>query len=162
MADRRRSLPLALELLERAGGKLPSIDAARKRLGGRGVSDAGAGRVVRVDGTLGEELGVVLFVAGERVDVFTERGYVRRLEAARAPAHGGAVDPTMQRIADDVRVFDRLREGERVRYERRGGEMSAGTLLEKCRYGALVLAEDGKIVAVGFRKLWPLPHDAPS
>ena len=36
----------------------------------------------------------------------------------------------------------------------RGG-LLAGKLVEKCRYGALVVREDGAVVAVGFRKLWP-------
>ncbi len=28
--------------------------------------------------------------------------------------------------------------------------------MEKCRYGAIVVTRDGKLVAVGFRKLWPV------
>ena len=29
---------------------------------------------------------------------------------------------------------------------------------EKCRYGALVAKDDGAVLAVGFRKLWPVAH----
>jgi len=35
-----------------------------------------------------------------------------------------------------------------------------GKVVEKCRWGALVLREDGAVVAVGFRKLWPSPTGA--
>jgi len=30
-----------------------------------------------------------------------------------------------------------------------------GKVVEKCRWGALILRDDGSIVSVGFRKLWP-------
>jgi hypothetical protein len=42
------------------------------------------------------------------------------------------------------------------------GNPSEGTLFEKCRYGALIARDDRQIMAVGFRKLYPLsPRPAP-
>jgi hypothetical protein len=53
-----------------------------------------------------------------------------------------------------MRLFTSLVEGERVRWER-GTEVAEGCIVEKCRYGAIIVSRDGRVVAVGFRKLWP-------
>jgi hypothetical protein len=44
-----------------------------------------------------------------------------------------------------------------VRYADDAGALIDGKLIEKCRWGALVARDDGAVVAVGFRKLWPAP-----
>jgi len=59
----------------------------------------------------------------------------------------------------EVRLFATLKEGQRVRFAEKdgsAGELSVGMLVEKCRYGALVAKDDGRILAVGFRRLWPV------
>jgi hypothetical protein len=53
-----------------------------------------------------------------------------------------------------MRLFTALAEGARVRWER-GSEIAEGRIVEKCRYGAIIVSRDGRVVAVGFRKLWP-------
>ena len=59
------------------------------------------------------------------------------------------------KISADAHVFARLAEGQPVRYADDQGGLLGGKLVEKCRYGALVVRDDGAVVAVGFRKLWP-------
>jgi hypothetical protein len=59
-------------------------------------------------------------------------------------------------VAADARVFWLLVEGQSVRWADGEGALRDGKLVEKCRYGALVLRADGAIIAVGFRKLWPV------
>jgi hypothetical protein len=39
--------------------------------------------------------------------------------------------------------------------ERDGAPAAEGVLFERCRFGALVAKDDGTIVAVGYRRLWP-------
>ena len=56
-----------------------------------------------------------------------------------------------------------LRTGQRITFQRRDGSVGEGTLVEKCRYGSLVGLEDGRVLAVSFRKLAPAAEDgAPS
>jgi hypothetical protein len=162
-SERKLSLPLVFDLLakDRASKRAPSVDAARKRLGGRGTSTGAAGSVVEL--TMGNRVhvaGVVLFASEHECDVWVDGGLVRRTRLDAVTPRSGMVSIALERIAADVRVFAALREGERVRYEPSPGTVVEGTLVEKCRYGALVLADalrggGGKIVAVGFRKLWP-------
>jgi hypothetical protein len=145
----KRSLPLVADG-RRPVDDRPTIERARRRLGGRASTDGTAGQPVRF---LGEETtGVVLFGAADRCDVLLEGGAVRRtrpeLLAATAP-----VEP-MLRVVAEIRLFGRLREGERVRFEHEG-RAEEGVLVEKCRYGALVAKRDGTLLAVGFRRLWP-------
>ena len=66
-----------------------------------------------------------------------------------------ATPPELSTVANDARVFGSLAEGQRVRYEPDPGHFAEGTLIEKCRFGGLVLLEDGTLVGVGFRRIWP-------
>lgn len=137
------------EILAKAGPN-PTLERARKRLGGRASTGTYAGTVVRLDG--GE--GVVLFADESEVDVLVDETTVKRTarsDVSPAPdAHG-----PLASLAGHVLVFARLEEGERVRMETEDG-MVEGLLFEKCRYGALVAKDDGSVLAVGFRKLWPV------
>jgi hypothetical protein len=138
----------------------PSLDAVRKRLGGRAATDPGAGDVVRLDlGPEGERVGVVLFAQGEALDVWLATGMptglVRRTTRGRAARHDGPTPDDLASVADDARVFGALREGERVRYEPSPGRYGEGTLGEKCRFGGVLVRDDGVLVGVGFRRLWP-------
>jgi hypothetical protein len=54
-----------------------------------------------------------------------------------------------------VRLFASLSEGDRVRFASAASAAAEGLLIEKCRYGALVLDDEEKVLAVGFRRLWP-------
>src|SRR5262249_34682843 len=99
---------------------------------------------------------------GEEWDLWFEHDVVRRVrrDAART------LDPTTveeehRAIASDVRTFADLVEGQRVLYRHERGASEA-TLVEKCRFGALVARADGVILGVGFRRVAPAPRPSPS
>jgi hypothetical protein len=146
-----RKLPVA--------GPPPSLDAVRRRLGGRAATDAGAGDLVRVELAGTEKVGVVLFALGDEVQVWLDtglpRGLVKRTRRELTLPHEGPPPSELASVADDARVFGSLREGERVRYQPAPGTFGEGTLVEKCRFGGLLVRDDGVVVGVGFRRLWP-------
>jgi hypothetical protein len=137
-----------------------TIDAVRARLGGRARTDLQAGRVVCFLDT--GATGVVLFGQGDEVHVFSNAGWVRRT-TADALTQVDEPGADLYAVANDVRVFAALEEGARVRFQDVGG-MAQGTVIEKCRYGAVVRRDDAAVMGVGFRRIWPLadPSDTPS
>jgi hypothetical protein len=142
--------------------KKPSLDDARNRLGGRTNQEEPApagivpGRVVRVFANDGaEHVAVVVFANADEVHILIDGTKLRRVPPDSVHAHEGPAPSSVAKIAADAHVFSRLAEGEKVRYADDSGGLLAGKLVEKCRYGALVVREDGAVVAVGFRKLWP-------
>ena len=137
-----------------------TLEAVRARLGGQARTNQQAGRVVCFLDT--GAAGVVLFAQDDEVHVFSSAGWVRRTTRdALTPVEEPAAE--LHAVAADVRVFASLEEGARVRFQDHGG-MAQGTLLEKCRYGALVRRDDSAILGVGFRRIWPLadPSETPS
>lgn len=131
-----------------------TIEAVRARLGGRARTDLQAGNVVCFLDT--GATGVVLYGHGAEVHVFSNAGWVRRttidaLTRVTEPAEA------LHAVANDVRVFAALEEGHRVRFQDLGG-IAEGTLIEKCRYGALVRRDDQTVMGVGFRRIWPLAN----
>jgi hypothetical protein len=161
-----------------AGAKRPSVDAARARLGGRlerGERGARgqakprfqAGDLVKVtvrvpqEGEPPQELGVVLAVLGSEVHVLRDSASVRRVAFEDVELHrDGTVPSELQALAGDARVFGALEETQEVRFQDDQGGLAQGQLVEKCRWGALVMNRNGAIVAVGFRRLWPLDAGA--
>lgn len=125
----------------------------RLRLGGRATTDASAGSLVRVPAPGDVALaGVVVFAQGDEAHVLSASNVVRRVSRRElAPLQDAPAD--LQRLAEDVRAFARLEEGDSVRFVHPASGETAGTLVEKCRYGALVLRDDGTLVGVGFRQL---------
>jgi hypothetical protein len=80
------------------------------------------------------------------------------MRADAVASHPGAAPEVLWCLAAEVRIFASLVEGDMVRWERARGLLPAvgeGCIVEKCRYGAIVVTRDGKLVAVGFRRLWP-------
>ena len=132
----------------------------RARLGGRARTDPQAGRVVCFLDT--GATGVVLFGHGDEVHVFSNAGWVRRT-TADALTQVDEPPEDLNAVANDVRVFAALEEGHRVRFQDLAG-MAQGTLIEKCRYGAVVRRDDETVMGVGFRRIWPLgnPSDTPN
>jgi hypothetical protein len=146
--------------------KKPSIDAARTRLGGRLTGDEGSvagltpGVIVTfaaggARGSARRMPGVVLFVSTSEIHVLMDSVRLRRLRPAEIELHSGSVDVELGRIAADARLFGMLGEGQGIRYADEAGDLVDGKVVEKCRWGALVARDDGSILAVGFRKLWP-------
>jgi hypothetical protein len=147
---------------EAAPKKKPSLDDARNRLGGRTTDEEPAppgihpGRVVRVFANDGEEhVAVVVFANADEVHILIDGTRLRRVPPSAVHPFDGTAPSSMSKIAADAHVFSRLAEGEKIRYADDKGGLLIGKLVEKCRYGALVVREDGAVIAVGFRKLWP-------
>ena len=142
--------------------KKPSLDDARNRLGGRTTDEEpappgiGPGSIVQVaanDGT--KHVAVVVFANATEIHVLIDGKRLRRVPPAAVESNEGATPSSLETIAADAHVFARLAEGHPVRYADDKGGLLGGKLVEKCRYGALVVRDDGAVVAVGFRKLWP-------
>ncbi len=165
---KKLTLPLLSSGSERATGATPaprpSIDVARARLGGKPEVDEAKGAAFLCGqhvsfGAAGAErtTGIVVYASPSEVHVMLDAARVRRVAAGEVATEGGEPLGALATIAADVRVFSLLTEHHAVRYATASGELEGGKLVEKCRYGALVLRGDGVIVAVGFRKLWPAP-----
>lgn len=134
-----------------------SIEAARDRLGGRltSASKRVPGSIVIAslrDGS--RQPGVILWATDTQCDVWFADGLARRTRAASVHPYHAPISRQLCRIAIEMRLFALLSEGDLVRWER-AGAAGEGCVVEKCRYGAIVVTRDGKLVAVGFRKLWP-------
>lgn len=148
--------------------KKPSIDAARDRLGGRLTSEdvsppgIALGLVVGVakspgkDGTKGSIIpGIVIYASRAEVHVLLDGVRLRRVQPDSVRPFVGEVSLALSKIAGDATLFANLVEGDSVRYAGDDGTLVMAKVVEKCRWGALVAREDGAVIAVGFRKLWP-------
>jgi hypothetical protein len=135
----------------------PSLDLARRRLGGTASTDSRRvpGSLVVVSLRSGAQAkGILLWETERYSDVWFEDGVARRARAETVSPLDRAVPASLTRIAGEMRIFMSFAEGDRV-YWQRSAEIADGCIVEKCRYGAIVVTGDGKVVAVGFRKLWP-------
>ncbi|UQA54640.1 hypothetical protein [Polyangium aurulentum] len=147
---RKLSLPLFSP-----GSALPTVDSLRKRLGGRAMSEPGAGDGVTVVTESGlRTTGVVLFVRGDELEIWVDHNLVRSTQRSSTAPLDAPLPRDLAAVAADARAFASLVEGQRINYleEERIGE---GVILEKCRFGAVVERKDGKLVGLGFRRLWP-------
>jgi len=151
----------------------PNATSMRKRLGGRLVSETAIstpdgplvlGSLVIVEGASNEvptsessppRVGVLLAISGRVVDVYLERGLVKRTALDLLRPFFGTTPPELATASKSATVFARLSEGQRVEIERTPTEVVVATLVEKCRYGALVELDDRSLLGVGFRKIWP-------
>lgn len=165
---RKRNLPLFSEVFEDpsegiARTRKPSVDAARARLGGRPTESPSPalrpGAVVSVrSGGPAPSPGIVLWASAREAHVLLDGSRLKRIQTADVDVlTPSAPPPELSRIASDARMFAMLAEGQAVRYADDKGGLEDGSVVEKCRYGALVLRGDGTVVAVGFRKLFPAP-----
>jgi hypothetical protein len=171
--SRKLSLPLLNlgrgSLFEALSPDRPTVDAVRKRLGGRASTEAGAGELVALTTAGGGVLrGVVLFARGDDVDIWVEQadapagstpqpsrpGVVRRARRADIAPLPAPAPHGLDAVADDARVFAALSEGQRIRFHD-GGGLGEGSLIEKCRFGGLIRRDDGTVLGVGFRRIWP-------
>jgi hypothetical protein len=144
----------------------PTVDAMRTRLGGRISAETSspllAGAVVSLATAGGKErIGVVVASDEHTTHVYLERGIVKRTRAGSVSPHGGETPADLIEIARQARIFASLVEGQEVLVEREDKTTQTGILRERCRYGALVEIEGGKVLGVGFAKLWPSATASP-
>jgi hypothetical protein len=165
MSNPKRTLPLlnAVTIHVESALTRPHIEQARRSLGGSASECASAGRVVEVEVAPGvRKNGVVLCTMDGTVDVWFGDRSVRRSPASRvSPANvdTSAMSDELLSASTDARIFGGLRVGERVCYRVGEGSVSEGTLVERCRYGGIVARDDGALLALGFRRLWPMRQE---
>jgi hypothetical protein len=143
---------------EQADSTRASIDSARRKLGGRVCEASARAPGSLVQGTLRDgahRTGVVLWASAGHCDVWFDDGIARRVRAGVVTGFAGPMPGSLVRVVAEARIFATLSEGDQVRWDR-AGSVCDGCIIEKCRYGAIVLTGDGRLVAVGFRRLWPL------
>lgn len=144
----------------------PTVDAMRTRLGGRITEETRspllAGSLVTLATPRGSErVGVIVASDEHTAHVYLERGIVKRTSTGSVSLHGGETPADLIPIARQARIFASLLEGQEVLVEREDKTTQTGVLREKCRYGALVEIEGGKVLGVGFAKLWPSAAASP-
>ena len=118
-----------------------TLARAREKLGGRVVSHARGGEIVRA----GAHVGVVLWSDDLHCDVWIGDDAVKRVASADVESTSST---ELANVSEDARAFAELQEGTHVVFD----EATAGKLVEKCRWGGLVARDDGRIFAVGFRR----------
>ena len=125
-----------------------TLARAREKLGGRVVSHARGGEIVRA----GSHVGVVLWSDDVHCDVWIGDDAVKRVASADVES---AASIDLANVSEDARAFAALEEGAMVVFD----EHVSGKLVEKCRWGGLVARDDGRIFAVGFRRfIRPAPN----
>ena len=159
-ADRKAAPAAASEAASQwrqKSGLMQALEAARRKLGGRSLAPS-----TRLPGTLVEATlqdgrrlaGIVLWASADSCDVWFDDGLARRARSGAVVARARPTPESLVRIEAEVRIFSALAEGDAVRWER-SGCITEGRIVEKCRYGAIVVTRTARVVAVGFRKLWP-------
>ncbi|AKF07404.1 hypothetical protein [Sandaracinus amylolyticus] len=133
--------------------RAPTVDEARASLGGRASTSPEAGALVQVIEASSRVSGVIVFASAEERDVWIGEGRLRRVARSSCVDAEGPMDPALAPVAADASRFAALSEGTRVRYHDRRGVAHEGTLVEKCRYGALVESSAGRVLAVSFRRI---------
>lgn len=146
---------------EKKPAKKPSLDDARARLGGsqrgRSMAPTGVvpGRVVRIRSNGTVRMAVIVHASATEIHALVDGVRLLRVKPETMETFEGDAPIELARIAADAHVFHNLVEGQPVRYADDTNTLLTGKLVEKCRYGALIVRDDGTVVAVGFRKLWP-------
>jgi hypothetical protein len=136
---------------------MPALEGARRKLGGRPTSPSERAPGALVEAVLrdGERhAGILLWSSAGTCDVWFDDGIARRARTEGVVLRSRPTPESLVRVEAEIRMFTTLLEGDRVRWERPTG-ITEGRIVEKCRYGAIVVTRGGKVVAVGFRKLWP-------
>jgi len=160
MSSDRKAAPAAASAAAQEGqrsGLMPALEEARRKLGGRSLAPSARTPGTLVEATLqdGRRLtGILLWASADSCDVWFDDGLARRAPSETVVARGRPTPESLVRIEAEVRLFSSLAEGDAVRWER-AGCIAEGRIVEKCRYGAIVVTRSTRVVAVGFRKLWP-------
>ncbi|MCU0653733.1 MAG: hypothetical protein MUF64_00060 [Polyangiaceae bacterium] len=151
--SRRVKLPV----VERDVPSESTVELLRRSLGGALSPGevALAGRFVALQSQPERPL-VVLFESQDEAHLWVGQGRVRKAPVATLTDPTGAPSPELHAVARDIRRLHTLGEGARVGVllPEPPGAIGRGVLVERCRFGALVRVLDGRVLAVGFRRLW--------
>jgi hypothetical protein len=132
----------------------PTVDAMRERLGGRVGAPrfAECGTPVVCPGPAGPREGVVLTSDESGAYVWFSASEVRRVARAEISTPE-SISAATEALVSDARAFGELAEGQVVVCTARDGAAFFARIVEKCRFGALVVREDAVIVGVGLQAL---------
>lgn len=137
----------------------PRVDRMRAQLGGRAASNDRVGELVQLRTSDLVSLPGVLLAEDRGSALVLLRGNVVRkapMDFVEAPVGPPATyDPELIALSTDARRFAALSEGQPVQIRDASLDALDGILVEKCRFGGLVLKSDESLVAVGFSKLSP-------
>ena len=136
---------------------MSALEAARRKLGGRSVTPSLRSPGALVEATLLDgrrHAGILLWASAGSCDVWFDDGLARRTRSDAVTSGTCPTPEALVRIEAEIRMFSTLVEGDRVCWERAPG-IAEGRIAEKCRYGAIVVTRGARVLAVGFRKLWP-------
>ncbi|MCA9643790.1 MAG: hypothetical protein KC492_24020 [Myxococcales bacterium] len=163
-----RVLGLPVTDADASVSRAPRADVLRAQLGGRAQTPVGAGELVTLEtSSVVSLVGVLLGESGDQRLVLTRGGVVRKADKARvqrlpepaAQSHATGTshgdDSELRALAARVKRFAALDEGDNVCIEDARLGSVEGILVEKCRFGGLVLRKDGSLLAAGFSKLQP-------
>ena len=152
--NRRIKLPV----VEEEAAPEATVEVLRRSLGGPLLDDEGAtaGRAVALAAQPERPL-VVLFEDADSAHLWVGQGRVRKVPRAGLLEFRGSLPADLAAIARDIRRLHTMTEGTPVGVllPEPPGATGRGVLLEKCRFGGLVRISDGRLLAVGFRRLWP-------
>jgi hypothetical protein len=151
--SRRLKLPV---VVEETRAPEATEEVLRRSLGGPAEGDArGAGRAVALRSQPERPL-VVLFEEDEVCHLWVGQGRVRKVRREDLVDYQGALSPEQEAIARDILRLHALPQGAPVAFLQSDppGSTGRGVLVERCRFGALVHASDGRRMAVGFRRVW--------
>jgi hypothetical protein len=161
MSAERKAAPIAASEVaaqwRQKSALMPALEAARKKLGGRSLAPSARPPGALVEATLQDgrrRAGILLWATAGSCDVWFDDGLARRARSESVLVSAKPTPDALVRIEAEVRLFSTLAEGDAVRWER-AGCVTEGRIVEKCRYGAIVVTRSARVVAVGFRKLWP-------
>ena len=133
----------------------PTVDEMRIRLGGRARTVARAGELVSFVEAGETRIGVIVASAGDCVDVWIVPADLRRIPPADLHHCEGPPGRDLQAVVMSLKIFASLWEGQRVLIASRYGGSITATVRHKCRYGAIVVRDDGVVMGAGFRALFP-------
>lgn len=155
-----------------------TLEKARARLGG--ALDGAPAHATFTSGKLvdltegsrqaSRQTGVVLVSTVEEVVVLLDAACLRRVPPSLVVESTKEPSAVLSKLAVDAKIFGGLVEGQMVRFARDKSrdeseikdpmdahtDFEKGKLISKCRYGGLVALANGTVLAVGFRKLWPV------
>jgi hypothetical protein len=139
-------------LLPIESDKRLSLERARTKLGGRSASHESAAALIEVRRGTAVTTGVVVWGDETSCDVLFEDEHMERVRRAETTPASAAPSVHLTSIARSVQRFALVREGDTLHID--GGSVK---IVEKCRWGALVARPDGRIFALGFRRLGQAP-----
>jgi hypothetical protein len=153
MSNSRR---LRLPVTDVSAPVAATAEALRAKMGGPAPETIhpDVGSVVEIEGRPSAPA-VIVFVEPSAAHVWVGEGLVRKVRPEHVRPFAAPTPASLAKVASDVRAFSSLAPGDRVSFLTAAGTVESGGLAEKCRYGALVVRDDGAVVAVGFRRIWP-------